>query len=73
MAEGNERGGVVSDASWKEEASPDHRPSKKKLRCSPPDIDRHLQMKWGLALLGEEKSREYLAWLREKLGQAAQQ
>jgi len=73
MAERNERGDVASDASWQEAALPDHLPHKKKLRFSPPDIDSYLQMKWGLALLGEEKSREYLAWLREKLGQKAKQ
>lgn len=56
-----------------EETLPDHRPSKKRLRFAPPDIDSYLQMKWGLALLGEEKSREYLAWLREKIGQKDRQ
>ncbi len=73
MAECNEMGDVVSDVSWKKEACPDRLPSKKKMRFTPPDINRDLQMKWGLALLGEEKSREYLAWLREKLGQDANQ
>ncbi len=73
MAEHNERGDVVSAALWQKVALPDHLPHKKKLRFSPPDIDSYLQMKWGLALLGEEKSREYLAWLREKLDQKAQQ
>ena len=43
------------------------RRSKKKMRFSPPQIDLLLQMKWGLSLLGEEKSREYLVWLKEKL------
>ena len=69
MAECNERGDAVADASWQQAAYSNHRPPKKKTRCSPPDIDSYLQLKWGLALLGEDKSREYLAWLREKLDQ----
>jgi hypothetical protein len=73
MADVNEMGDVVSDASLKKEARPDRVPNKKKMRSSPPEIDRHLQMKWGLALLGEERSREYLAWLKEKIHQALHQ
>ena len=32
-----------------------------------PQIDHALQLKWGLALLGEDRAREYLLWLRDKL------
>ncbi len=73
MEDCNQMEDVVSDASRQKEACPDHRPSKKKMRMSPPDIDRDLLMKWGLALLGEDRSREYLAWLRQKLGQDVHQ
>ena len=73
MAECNELGDGVCDVSWKKETCPDRRTSKKKMRFTPPEIDRDLQMKWGLALLGEERSREYIAWLREKIDQTAHQ
>lgn len=39
---------------------------KKKSIFQPPPIDPALQMKWGLALLGEEKAKEYLRWLQLK-------
>ncbi len=73
MAEYNEIGDIVSDASRQKEACSDRLPSKKKMRFTPPEIDRNLLMKWGLALLGEDKSREYLAWLSEKMGQGDNQ
>ncbi len=73
MADVNEMGDVVSDASSKKEACSDRVSNKKKMRSSPPEIDRHLQLKWGLALLGEEKSKEYLVWLREKIHQTLHQ
>ena len=37
-----------------------------KAPCCPPAIDPLLQLKWGLALLGEEKAEQYLAWLRKR-------
>ena len=33
----------------------------------PPEIDPAVRMKWGLALLGEAKAKEYLAWLQAML------
>ena len=48
------------------------RPAREMKRFLPPKIDHYLQMKWGLALLGEEKGREYLAWLQKKLDRNAQ-
>jgi hypothetical protein len=38
-----------------------------KTPCCPPAIDPEKQLKWGLALLGEEKAREYVQWLRSRL------
>ncbi len=74
MAESyNEPEQVVVDTSWQKGTAPDHPLRKKKMRFSPPEIDHSLQLKWGLALLGEERSREYLAWLREKIDQTAHQ
>lgn len=32
-------------------------------------IDHALQLKWGLALLGKDRAREYLLWLERKLQQ----
>lgn len=32
-----------------------------------PNIDPVLRLKWGLALLGEDKAKEYLAWLQTRL------
>lgn len=32
-----------------------------------PEIDPAVRMKWGLALLGEAKAKEYLAWLQAML------
>lgn len=39
---------------------------------TPPPIDASLQMKWGLALLGEEKGKQYIAWLVEKVKRQSQ-
>jgi len=49
-----------------ENTSPFNLPKKKGI-FQPPEIDPILQLKWGLALLGEEKAKEYLAWLRARL------
>lgn len=38
--------------------------STKKVMLKYPEIDTSLQLKWGLALLGEEKAQQYLIWLR---------
>jgi len=73
MAQSNDMGDAISGTSWQKDAAPDRPPSKKKRRPSPPEVDCYLQMKWGLALLGEERSTEYLAWFQEKIGQKAQQ
>ena len=43
--------------------------SEQKPPCCPPAIDPELQLKWGLALLGEEKARQYLTWLSLRLEQ----
>ncbi len=42
-------------------------PAQKKRMLPPPPIDPHLQLKWGLVLLGEQRAKEYLAWLHRKL------
>jgi hypothetical protein len=39
-------------------------PQKSKHPLIPVD----LQLKWGLALLGKERSREYIRWLKSKIG-----
>lgn len=65
MAQSHEiENGVGSD---KKESSPEHPPGRKKVRYPVPKIDRHLELKWGLALLGEEKARQYLDWLCTRL------
>jgi hypothetical protein len=47
----------------KKDLSPEHSLGQKKIRYSAPNIDGYLRLKWGLALLGEEQAKEYLAWL----------
>jgi hypothetical protein len=42
-------------------------PGSYKAPCSPPAIDPGLQLKWGLHLLGEDKAKEYLAWVAARL------
>jgi hypothetical protein len=42
-------------------------PRAKKKRMPLPPIDPLLQLKWGLAMLGEQRAKEYLAWLYTKL------
>jgi hypothetical protein len=37
-----------------------------------PDIDPVLRLKWGLALLGDEKAKEYLEWLQTRLDDSRQ-
>lgn len=44
-------------------------PGRQKPPCCLPAIDPELQLKWGLALLGEEKARQYLTWLSLRLEQ----
>lgn len=46
---------------------PDCPRAKKKHMLPPPPIDPQLQLKWGLVLLGEQRAKEYLAWLHTKL------
>jgi hypothetical protein len=73
MAQSNERE-QASSGTWQANSTSTDRPTReKKRRFVPPEIDRFLQMKWGLALLGEERSREYLEWLREKMDRKAHQ
>lgn len=41
----------------------------------PPEIAPQLSLKWGLTLLGEERAKQYLHWVRmrlERLEQCAQ-
>ncbi len=44
----------------------------KKGIFQPPPVDPTLHMKWGLALLGEEKAKAYLAWIQARLDADAQ-
>lgn len=39
---------------------------KEKGIFQPPQIDPAVRLKWGLALLGEEKAKEYLRWIQMK-------
>lgn len=41
-------------------------PKEPKAVFRPPSIDPQLRLKWGLALLGEERAREYLAWIQAR-------
>lgn len=41
-------------------------PKHKKI-SDPPPIAAYIQFKWGLSLLGEERAKEYLTWLYEKI------
>jgi hypothetical protein len=50
-----------------ENSSPIRLPKERKTIFQPPPIDPLLRLKWGLALLGEEKAKEYLAWLQARL------
>ena len=45
-------------------------PTPRPFPC-PPEIAPHLRLKWGLALLGEEKARQYLDWLRTRLEESS--
>ncbi len=40
--------------------------SRQQINCLP-TIPPEVQLKWGLALLGEEKALEYLKWLTERI------
>ena len=40
---------------------------KRQPRNCPPAIPPSLQLKWGLALLGEDKAHEYLEWFTRRL------
>ena len=42
-------------------------PGTYKTPCCPPAIPPEVQLKWGLALLGEEKALEYLKWLSDRV------
>ncbi len=53
------------------ETSSDAAPASRPI-SDPPEIPLQLQLKWGLALLGEEKAKEYLAWLQARLGEDRQ-
>jgi hypothetical protein len=44
----------------------------RRVKGIPNDIDPVLRLKWGLALLGDEKAKEYLAWLRTRLDDSRQ-
>jgi hypothetical protein len=73
MAQSNEPEIAYSGTGQANGASADRPAREKKRRFASPEINKLLQMKWGLALLGEERSKEYLAWLYEKLNRKAQQ
>jgi hypothetical protein len=42
-------------------------PKAEKQPIQPPAIEPQVLFKWGLALLGEEKAKEYLAWLFSRI------
>lgn len=44
-------------------------PQMERPPVTPPAVEPQLLLKWGLALLGEEKAKEYLAWLFSRLPQ----
>lgn len=58
MTQTNKKGPIKTSS----DAAPVPRPI-----SEPPEISFNLRLKWGLALLGEEKAAEYLAWLRARL------
>lgn len=53
-------------------SSPIRLPKKSSGIFQPPPIDPALRLKWGLALLGEEKAKAYLAWIEARLDADAQ-
>jgi len=67
MAGSKKRENGTSGISKKQATSPARRSREKKKRLSSPEIDKYVQMKWGLALLGEEKAKQYLAWIQARL------
>ncbi len=71
MAGSKNRENGTSGISKKQAPSPARRAGEKKKKLSP-EIDRYIQMKWGLALLGEEKAKAYLAWIQARLDAEAQ-
>jgi len=72
MAGSKKRENGTSGISKKQAPSPARRAREKKKKLSSPEIDRYIQMKWGLALLGEEKAKAYLAWIQARLDAEAQ-
>jgi hypothetical protein len=42
-------------------------PGPQRLPCCPPAIPAEMQLKWGLAMLGEDKAFEYLKWLQRRI------
>ena len=58
--------------SHKKDPCSEHPLGLKQSKYSVPKIDRHLGLKWGLALLGKERGKEYLQWLQNKLNRQPQ-
>jgi len=48
------------------------RSTPKKSRWTAPPRDPLLELKWGLALLGEQGRRDYLAWLNKNMKHCGQ-
>lgn len=46
--------------------TPRHRPRTPQQLGPSPVTDMYLQMKWGLKLLGDERAKEYLAWIEAR-------
>lgn len=67
MAGSKKKENGTSSISKKQVTSSARRSREKRKRLSSPEIDRYIQMKWGLALLGEEKAKAYLAWIQARL------
>jgi len=44
----------------------EHPLRKLQVKPAPPTIDWRLQLHWGLAVLGKDRSQEYLAWWQAK-------
>lgn len=59
------------DKKGRTEAGSDSAPALRPI-SDPPKIPLQLQLKWGLALLGEEKAKEYLAWLHTRIADSRQ-
>lgn len=59
------------DKKGQTEARSDAAPAPRPI-SEPPEIPLQLQLKWGLALLGTEKAKEYMVWLQARLGEDRQ-